>query len=323
MHEHFCKSFPTYCGSTTEQKPEGLDAVLKARRIVPSFKHVEERFRNFVAGFNATADHNMEKLIDAEAGGERLSPDEAMARWCTTRRVVDAKALDLILQVWHKPVTVGRNGVTINVVGTSLSYGQFDQALMPFKGKKRRVFVSYDPHALQSVRVYDEKMRFITEAGANGSGGLRGEVGRHHLRRAIKLHREYDQKMRFLAQNPECQYMSRFEIAAQIAAEENRPQRPAPAPGGGALRLIPTPLDEASKDREAAEARKAAGAESMSRMPSLLESLRKTYANPTAEQEEDLLPLSWAALGDAEIEIAAEARRRKKRWAEADKEVSL
>jgi hypothetical protein len=86
------------------------------------------------------------------------------------------EALHLLLQQWHKPVTVGRNGITLNIVGRAVSYGQFEPALSPFKAlrkaDRRPVLVSYDPEDLGSIRVYTERYEYVCTATMNTLGRM-------------------------------------------------------------------------------------------------------------------------------------------------------
>jgi hypothetical protein len=117
--QRFDRSFDTYTGNTPANKPEQLKELVKDPAKVPAFEHVRQRFRAFIAGFNASAEHTIQDMVDSD--GTRLSPDEAMRRWCTTRRVMaDPAALELCLMKHHKPVTVGRNGISIQIAGQRL-----------------------------------------------------------------------------------------------------------------------------------------------------------------------------------------------------------
>lgn len=291
LHDNFDKTFPTYCGSTPEQKPEGLEEVLRARRNVPLFKHVNARLGEFIKGYNANADHQIERLVDEQAGNERLSPNEAMRRGCVTRRVFPDGVLDLAMQTWHQPLRVGRQGVTINVAGVRLSYGALDQALISHKNKKRRVMVSFDPHDLKSVKVYDEKLRLITVATANDAGGLAGgsKVSREHVRKLHQRMREHEKAMRTLEAHPELEYLSKHEALEGIASEDSKP--PTPPRPEGPFTLVQTPLDEQAEIDKQARRRKAAGAESATVTDEpvwdVMKRFREVFSSDPAERDED------------------------------------
>jgi transposase InsO family protein len=152
----FCRSFATYTGLSIETKPERLNEILASPRLIPSFKEVETRLANHIAGDNANPDHDIDDLVE---NGERLSSAEAFRRWCDTRLVMaDPKALDLLLAHWHRPVPVTKQGITINVMGQPISYGNMAPELSRFKALRRQdrkpVLVTYDPHNLNTVKVH-------------------------------------------------------------------------------------------------------------------------------------------------------------------------
>ena len=170
----FSKTFETYAGGSVATRPERLNEVLSRPGLIPPFKDVYERIGAHIEGNNARTDHEIDDLVEA---AERLSPDQALARWCITKRVwADPAALDLLLQQWRKPTTVGRNGVALTIMGQTFRYGQFEPALRPFKGlhKKDRkpVLVNYDPHDVRTIKVYDSQFRFVCTAKMNDQGGL-------------------------------------------------------------------------------------------------------------------------------------------------------
>jgi transposase InsO family protein len=252
--ERFAKTFDTYTGDGADTRPERLGDVLKQGRAVPTFQQVYDRLGPFIAGYNAADEHARRDMRD-ESTGELLSPDEAMARWCKRRRVYDRKALDLLLMHWHRPVTVGRNGVTIAIQGRAVRYGQFEPALSPFKGlskaDRRPVLVSFDPHGLSSVRVYDEQFRFVCVAPMNQLGGMRGagKIGQKHVAELNRQKASYDKALRVIAGTRITQVLTTEEQLAVIAAEQHDAARAAaaaeqaPAP----LKLVATPLDTAAR----------------------------------------------------------------------------
>jgi transposase InsO family protein len=176
--ESFCKAFDTYTGDKPETKPERLAGVLATPHRVPAFKQIDERFGAFIEGYNANADHSRNDLAE---DGQTISPNEAMARWCETRRIMaDPKSLDLLLMHWHRPLTVGRNGISINVCGEILHYGHFMPELMPFKAPfkqdRKLINVAFDPHNLATIKVYHQHFRWICDAPMNELGGMHGDA---------------------------------------------------------------------------------------------------------------------------------------------------
>jgi putative transposase len=231
----FCRTFDTYAGEDVASRPERLNAVLKNPAAVPAFEHVRERLGRFIDGDNADAAHNIPDLSD---GGERVSANEAMARWRQTRRVVNPAALDALLMQWHRPVTVGRNGITLTLAGAAVSYGQHEPALMPFKaarkGDRPAVLVSYDPHDIRTVRVHDGRWQFVCLASMNQLGGARrgDPIGLRHVAELNRQQAQYQKALgRVNADRGIVGVLTREEQLADLAARQARPApRPPPPP---------------------------------------------------------------------------------------------
>jgi transposase InsO family protein len=298
MHSQFDKSFATYCGRNPEHRPEHLYDLLKAGKHVPTFEYVLDRLTNYIAGFNADANHQRMTC-------EHMSPDQAMAELRTdVRQLADPAALDLLMQVWHKPVRVNKNGITISPAGKAESYGCIEPALIPYKAlslaERPQVRVSYDPQDVTRIRVFDMQWRFICEASHNGMGGDHGPVPQQALKDQMKKVRKYNKMQNEIRADPMVELESPMERAA-IAARKQLPTRTTPQlHGPGGIRLIQTPLDGASKQIQKQSMRRAAGAESLGNsdlaLPSTM-SLLDQFDDRNDSQ--DGAPMSWAAIDDA------------------------
>lgn len=256
----FCKSFPTYTGESPDSRPARLGDVLDNPRLVPTFEHVRQRLADHIAGDNADADHNIPDLAE---DGVKLSPDEAMARWCETRRVLaDPGVLDRLMQQWHKPVTVGRNGITLTIGGTAITYGRCHAALSPFKAEKKAgrkpLFVSFDPHDVSSVRVHDGRGRLVCIAAMNDADAAGGRIGVEHVRGAQRQKASYTKALKVVGDQSIIGVLSKQE---RIALEAARRPATAPAPPPG-MRIVATPLDGGAAELQRAELKAAVGAES-------------------------------------------------------------
>lgn len=270
MHDNFCKSFPTYCGSTPEQKPEGLADILERKpQLVPQLSHVRERFAQFVQGWNECSDHQMDHLIDDDTG-QRLSSAEAMHRWCIEQRFIDPASLEAALRIWTPPQKVGKHGVAITVAGQRLEYGATEHALGPFKpgvrrkAKERRVLVSHNVDDLSSVRVYamsdqGEALSLICVAPINQMGGMHGDIGRELVKDQLKRQRDYNKALKFVSENRELEYLTKYELIASASIEQQRPQQPAHA-----MQLVATALDAQGERVQQETERLAVGAEARS-----------------------------------------------------------
>ena len=260
--EGFFKSFATYTGRSTDTKPPSLTKTLSRPSLIPSYEAVQSRLSSYITGYNKRTEHSIDDLV--ADNGARLSPDHAMAMWCTQQLVhKDPQALDLLLQAWHKPVTVGRNGITINVAGRNLSYGQFEPALSPMKAPRKKdrpqLYVSYDPHDLRGIRVFDAQYRFVCEAPMNQTGGRHGTdaITRAHVAKLNRDKTAYRNSLRFIRENYEQEYLTDAKLLADAALPDPSPTPPEPA----TMKIVQTPLDGQSNALQRDRVRKAAGAE--------------------------------------------------------------
>jgi len=254
--DQFDKTFATYTSPDTVRKPEQLKDIVKHLHKVPTFDHVRDRFERFVQGYNVDADHSIDDLVDAD--GKRLSPVEAMARWCDTRRVMaDPASLDLLLMQHHKPVRVGRNGISITIAGERVTYGQFNDALRRFKGTKEEVRVAYDPEDARVIKVFDKQWVFVCYAEINTTGGRYADpVQRDHIAAVNRKKAKYRRSMNFISKHREVEYLSGQEqLADQIA---RKPESTEARADPQRLKIVRTPVDGQSKH---VQHRKAAGAE--------------------------------------------------------------
>lgn len=261
----FCKCFPTYAGESVETRPENLNRILQAPGQVPTFATVRDRLATHITGYNADADHGR---LDVVEDGVKLSPDEAMARWCRRHRTLaDPAALELLLAQHHKPATVGRNGIALALAGASVSYGQFEEALSPYKALRKQdrkpLVVTYDPHDLRSIRVYDPaggRLRFICAAPMNGTGGVdtADPIGQQDLAELSKRKAQYNRAQRHVAEHGITTVRTKQERLAGIASERRPALRATGTDGGAeapAIRIVQTPADGEAKHVRRAEVR--------------------------------------------------------------------
>jgi len=290
--EAFHKSFPTYTGRSVDTRPESLVRVLDSPHMAPTFDHVKRRLTAHINGHNANADHQIADLAD---DGQKLSPDDAMANWRTVRRVMaDDSVLELLLQTWSKPTTVGRNGITITVSGRTLSYGAMATELTPFKARfkadRKPVRVSYDPDDLRWLNVYDERWQFVCRATLNEHGGLHGTdaISREHVAKLQKEKATYARSLKHQAEHYATEYETTGESLARIAAADHRPDDPH-EPNEAVLKVVQTPLDGESKYAQAAQFRQAVGGEYDEDLDGGLPEIDDTYAGHNQSQSDDEL----------------------------------
>jgi hypothetical protein len=261
--EPFCKSFRTYTGWNTQTKPESLAEYLKKPTLAPTLKEVEGRLGDFIKGYNLNADHAIGDLAE---DGHTLSPCEAFAKWCPTRRVMsDPASLDLLLAHWRKPVYVQRDGITLTLDGTPSHYGQDAPELMPFKAlskkDRRPVFVTYDPSDLSTIRVFDEHKRFIVTAGINSVGGAICRIDQNAYKEVARKRRAYNHSLKVQRDYGLTGMLSHNEQLAREAGEQHRKAvaEAAASAQPPALRIVSTPLDGQSRELRRQEVKTAFG----------------------------------------------------------------
>jgi len=289
--ESFCKAFDTYTGESIDKKPERLAEIIAADRKIPAFELIRERIAKHIEGFNKLADHSMD---DLSQDGRTISPNEAYAAWCERRRVMaDPDSLNLLMMHWHKPLAVGRNGISLMFCGRTVHYGQFHPALIAFKGNSTEsrplVHVSFDPHDLRSIRVYDKQFCFICTAEINHVGGLAGRIDKDTVGEMQRRKSRYDRSQRNVAEYSLTQTLTPEEQLAEIAAEREETAAAVAddAQAPAALKIVRTPLDGQSKAIQQEELRPAVGSEGMDVRLGAMAMLDKIRANYRRRQNDD------------------------------------
>jgi putative transposase len=264
----FARGYDSFCGIDSKSKPPQLPEILENPARIPHFQTVTSDIGPYIEDFNNNADHAMDDLSE---NGVKLSPNGAFARWTTTRRpMADPAALDLLLQHWCKPTTVGRNGIAVTIAGELKHFGHTCEALRPFKAlhKKNRptVHVSYDPEHLETVRVYDSKFRFITVAAMNRVGGIVKGMTRADVTETHRQLAAYRKSLKHQAEYSLTSILTPEEQLAQTTARRQRAERQAAQAAAQPMNIAPrqTPLDGESKHVQRQELKIAVGAESLS-----------------------------------------------------------
>lgn len=154
LDEQFCKQFASYCGRTPEDRPDAHAKLI--RRAVP-WETFVAKLKDYVAVYNARP-HSGE-------GMDGRTPQQVMAL-APRKRVLDDNVRPLLLAAWHRPVSVGRNGVAVRICGATVRYGADEPALRALAiGTKIRV--AYDPEDVGSITVWTMDYRFVCSAAMN------------------------------------------------------------------------------------------------------------------------------------------------------------
>lgn len=262
LHGAFDKSMATYCGRNPLFRPENLaDTLKESPELIPTYEEVQQWLGDFIRGFNASADHNIEDLREH---GRAISPDEAMKRWRKSiRPLPDPMVLDLLLAHWEKPAYVGRNGVTLRIGSVRLTYGQFSGALAPYKGvnnaERRKVRIAYDPQDLRTINVLTEDLAFISTERENTLGGRSDKLGMEYVKELNREKARYNKAKKIVDARPVAHVLTHAEQLA-IMAHQDEVTRPET----DAIKRSSTKLDDQLPAIKRDKLRKAAGAESMS-----------------------------------------------------------
>lgn len=314
LHQTFDKMKPTYCGFSDATRPEYLNKLLTDRAVIPTFDEILAGIELHIEGYNASDEHQKTDM----AG---LSPDAYLLRHVKVRRLpLDPAALDGMLTKHHRPVTMGKNGIALMIAGKVYKFGQFKHELTRFKAatkaERPMLRVMYDPADLSSIRVFDERLRFICNAPANELYGCHSgdKISEEHLKEGHRQKRHAIQSQREHYRNARLTYASTFEIAAQLARDERRAKAKAGGPPGpnpdAPLVPVQTPLD--GQDLQAMQpVRKAAGAERSAPLPSWSDKVfaqqpkTRRFTPPTFGSDD----MSRLAFGGAVVNEARESGR--------------
>jgi len=175
--ERLWKLIPTYCGANPGERPEGLNADLKAGRIsVPTEQEIEAAYTSWIEARNNEP---------RQALGDR-SPIEHYAGNAIPRRTAPAEVLaELCLP--ETDCVVGRLGVQVR----GHWYGQDELRLRPLIGQT--VKVRFDPLDAERVSVFDQAGRFIVHCFNRRLRGVTQDdirEAKHRKKAAVKLVKE-------------------------------------------------------------------------------------------------------------------------------------
>ncbi len=154
MHDQCDKDFATYCGKSSDYKPDYVEELRKDIANVPSFDDARKHICEYIDTYHRT-----------EHSG--LNNQAPLAVWHTASRLRKAVEDQLLLMMdMRGAYKVGANGVTITAGGVSVTYGQYAACLKSLKGRK--VLVALDVEHCEHVHVLDiETRRLLGRLEAN------------------------------------------------------------------------------------------------------------------------------------------------------------
>jgi len=147
MHDQCDKNFATYCGSSSQNKPDYVEELRKDTANVPSFDFARQHIREYIDSYHRTAHSG-------------LCKQAPLAVWHTAARLRKADEDQLLMLMdMRGAYKVTANGVTITAGGTTVTYGQYAGCLARLKGRK--VLVALDPNHCEYVHVFDVETRCL------------------------------------------------------------------------------------------------------------------------------------------------------------------
>lgn len=264
IDSQFTATFDLYCGKDTKRKPEDLIEKLKD----PATVREAVTFEKFISLFISYIDVYNSNSHSAKDMQEQCPAEVFQSR--RIHRVLVAGVVDLLLRVWSRELTVGKNGVQFK----GIYYGQYKAELLIHQGRKVRL--SYDPDDLQKVYIYDAAtFKLIAIAEQNQLVSYGAAISEDSLRTAMREKRRIlrvakDFRNSEITRNMD---LTTLTIRAMQEMEKDKRQetegREQKAKGRGPqiLKPVRTPLDDQVAEHERQKVvkilRKAAGAESM------------------------------------------------------------
>ncbi|HOT73755.1 MAG TPA: DNA-binding domain-containing protein [Anaerohalosphaeraceae bacterium] len=253
LEQQFCRTFATWCGRTTQTRPEELFQKMKSETFAAAAPTLEDfcsQAETYIQIYNRTAHQGR--------GMDGKSPLEVMQQR-SVRRVTAEGVLDLMCRCWSGLLTVGKNGIRIR----GLDYGAAEPALLAWQGKKVRA--AWDPEDLSKVWVYEpntyklicmaEQWKMVAYGAAADDAALR--QARSMQARARKLIKQAVPAARTAASDL---------VSLTLAAMQAR-TRPLPEPGNPAIRPAATVMDgqvrEHQRMAQIKQVRRAAGGEAI------------------------------------------------------------
>lgn len=219
MRDRFDKLQKSYAGNGPGKSPQATERIrIKHPEKLLTLDQIKTEFGYWVGGYN----QKPSSIIDMKGA----SPNQYYAEHAKRRRVFkDPEALQRLLAYGFEARnrTVGKYGITLNIKGASLKYGQFAHELRPYKGSKRKVTVRYNPDDLRSIIVFDEQGRYLCDCDANKQYGS-GPISQQDVKEGQKKKAEYRKAQKAMVKTDHyAQFMPIEQLAADNAAEnQNR-----------------------------------------------------------------------------------------------------
>ena len=250
VHDRFDRFQATYCGPTTDQKPEDLPDQI--RRGAPLLK-------DFIAAFSAWLEGDYHLNHDHSGQGMNgETPAVIFAANLKSKRTATPETLELLIQRTSRPLKVGRQGVAFD----GRSYGAGDDLLGPWFGKQVYLRVGDD---VTEASVWTLDDRFIGRIRMNQLGTFIHATDEQY-RQAARAKRSVSAAVSAAAALGPKRHMSVADHLAEIARRDSADKAKNPDPAPGSVRMVQTPFSgQEEQIRKAFERplKIAAGAEGM------------------------------------------------------------
>jgi transposase InsO family protein len=191
MADRFSRTYDTYCGSTTGDRPEGLQDRIEGGKA-PTLEELAGDFAQWLEGDYHQRPHT-------GGGMDGQTPLAAYdAKFTQAKRMVGEDMLKFALMPRYGPVKVGRHGVTWN----GIHYGGFDTEVT--KLYRQRVMLCVDDQDVSKVIILSLDGRLITTAAQNQKlpfAATKAEVREaiNEKRRLKRIHTQHNEARPLLA----------------------------------------------------------------------------------------------------------------------------
>ncbi len=143
----FSRYIDTYCGGSPDKRPDRLEGIIKEGKKIPLLSEIRTSLELYIEGW-----YNNQP--SKASGLQGKSPNQCYDENLIKKRTARSYQLDLMMLRSERLQTVTRNGVKVRISGIDTWF--YDEELVQlYMGHK--VYVRYNPEALDIVHVYNEQ----------------------------------------------------------------------------------------------------------------------------------------------------------------------
>lgn len=153
VKEEFSKLFDAYTGGNTQERPERLKYIEKDLNKLTVLENFETFVEQYIEGW-------YNRRENRGIGMRGMTPNQVFQKYLVEQRTASPEILNLMLLRSTKLQKVKRGSVHLSLYGQEILFR--DTGLINMHGNS--VYVRYDPQHLETVRVYDEKDRYLLTA---------------------------------------------------------------------------------------------------------------------------------------------------------------